>query len=564
MPPLPEGALAPPLPTPRPDDAEAAYRAALLANPKDIAALHGWAMLRRAAGDLPGATGLLTTAVGHGAGAAVAIDLAALHLEQGDLVPAERLLDRVARTAPPMAAVAFNYGLLRHMQGRLDAAIERYREAVRRDPAYLKARFNHAALLDQTGRHEEAIAALTALLRRWPGHADALVMLGTIHGKQKRFTEALAYYDTAEAAGSDLSTVVSQVALGFAHVCDWTRRDALLARILAALETDSPHVIDPFILLSQRDDPAEHLRISERFGAAVTRHAARLPRPKLRTGPHRGRRIRIGYLSADLHQHATAVLMAEVFERHDRDRFEVSAYSFGIDDGSPMRRRLVAAFDHFIHLGLEPPAATADRIAADEIDILIDLKGYTDSARPEIFALRPAPIQVSHLGYPGTLGVPWMDYAIVDPVVLPFDDHPLWSERIVYLPHCYQPNDRQRAAAPGEITRAAYGLPDSAFVFVCFNSPYKLTPDRFQIWMELLQELPGSVLWLLANNDQVAPTCAARPRPAASTPTASSSPAPPPTPSTWRATSWPTCSSTPPPTAPTPRRRTRCGPACPC
>jgi predicted O-linked N-acetylglucosamine transferase (SPINDLY family) len=489
----------------RPDDAEAIYRALLLANPKDSAALHAWGLLRRAARDLPGAARLLNAAVTHGAGVAASVDLAALYLEQGDLIPAERLLVEAARTAPAMASISFNLGLLRHMQGRLDEAIERYREAVRREPGYVKARFNHAALLDQTGRFEEAIAALTALLRRWPSHTDALVMLGTIRGKQKRFPEALACYDTAEAAGADLSTVISQVALGFAHICDWSRRDALQTRITRALESDSPLIIDPFILLSQRDEPAEHLRVSARFGAAVTRHAAPLARPKIHTRPHHGRRIRLGYLSADLHQHATSVLMAEIFELHDRERFEVFAYSFGIDDASPMRRRLVAGFDRFIGLGLEPPAASAQRIAGDEVDVLIDLKGYTDSARPEIFALRPAPIQVSHLGYPGTLGVPWMDYVIADPVVLPFADQPYWSERIVHLPHCYQPNDRQRPVAEVDTSRAAHGLPEDGFVFVCFNSPYKLTPDRFQLWMELLAAVPNSVLWLLANNDQVAP-----------------------------------------------------------
>ena len=198
--------------------------------------------------------------------------------------------------------------------------------------------------------------------------------------------------------------------------------------------------------------------------------------------------------------HATALLAAGLFEHHDRSRFEVTALAWDCDD-SPMRRRLEPAFDRFVDIGAMPDAAVAQLIREHEIDIAVDLKGFTRGHRCRILAGRPAPIQVGYLGYPGTMGAAWIDYLIADRFVAPPEAAQCYSEKLVYLPDCYQVNDDKRAAAGERPERGAVGLPEQGFVFACFNNTYKITPDLFAIWMRLLEQAPGSVLWLLRPPD---------------------------------------------------------------
>lgn len=208
--------------------------------------------------------------------------------------------------------------------------------------------------------------------------------------------------------------------------------------------------------------------------------------------------MRIGYLSADWHQHATAYLMAGVLEGHDRHKVTVTAFSLGPADGSPMRARLVAGADRFIDLATHDDRAAAQAVRAAGIDILVDLKGYTEGARPGIAALRPAAVQVQYLGYPGTMGTGrgGIDYVLADAVVLPPDREDYWDEAVVRLAGCYQANDAHRPIGPAT-GRADWGLPVDGFVFACFNAAYKLTPDVVACWARLLAVVPGSVLWLL-------------------------------------------------------------------
>jgi predicted O-linked N-acetylglucosamine transferase (SPINDLY family) len=209
--------------------------------------------------------------------------------------------------------------------------------------------------------------------------------------------------------------------------------------------------------------------------------------------------LRIGYVSSDFYDHATAYLIAELIERHDRDRFEIHGYSYGPDSGGAMRARLVSAFDRFTDIDALAHCDAAARIRADDIDILVDLKGHTHRARPKILAFRPAPVQVNYLGFPGTMGAPFIDYIVADDFIVPRDRQTLYAEKLAYLPSCYQPNDTRReiAAAP---SRAACGLPPQGFVFCGFNNSFKITPTFFAIWMRLLHQVPGSVLWLLESN----------------------------------------------------------------
>lgn len=265
------------------------------------------------------------------------------------------------------------------------------------------------------------------------------------------------------------------------------------------LAADGSGALPPFLFLSQPGvDAADQRRCSElwtrdRRAAAV---AARLALD-FRFSAAEGRKIRLGYLSNDFHDHATALLLIETLEAHDRERFCVNAYSYGADDGKTMRRRLMGAFDSFVDIEALSDGDTARAIHRDEVDILIDLKGFTANARSGILMLRPAPVQVNYLGYPGTLGEDICDYIITDDYVTPLASAGDYSESFAYMPNSYQP--RGRAGPIGTIpTREAMGLPERGVVFCCFNQAYKFTPEIFDVWCRLLDAVPGSVLWLLA------------------------------------------------------------------
>jgi len=208
-------------------------------------------------------------------------------------------------------------------------------------------------------------------------------------------------------------------------------------------------------------------------------------------------RIRLGYFSADLYHHATANLMAGLFEQHDRSCFEVIAFSFGPSKADAMRRRLEGAFDQFHDVGYLSDSGIAELATRIGIDIAIDLKGFTQHARSGIFAQRVAPLQVNYLGYPGTMAADYIDYLIADQDVIPSGHTAHYREKIVWLPHCYQVNDDRRALADDTFNRRGAGLPEQGFVFCCFNNNWKITPAVFSLWMQLLQRVPGSVLWLL-------------------------------------------------------------------
>ncbi len=215
--------------------------------------------------------------------------------------------------------------------------------------------------------------------------------------------------------------------------------------------------------------------------------------------PGRPRRVRVGYLSSEFHEHAIAYLLAGVLEAHDRSHFEIHAYSYGPEDHSPMRARLRQACEHFIDIAREPDDAVVRRIEADALDILVDLKGYTMGARSAILARRPCPVQVNWLGYPGTLGASFIDCLIADGYVIPPGRESAYSERVVRLNHCWQSNDRKRPVAE-PLARSEHGLPEPGFVFCCFAQAVKITPDIFARWMSLLRTVPGSVLWLAEDN----------------------------------------------------------------
>jgi len=255
-------------------------------------------------------------------------------------------------------------------------------------------------------------------------------------------------------------------------------------------------VLPPVLSVALLDSAADQLAAAQ----IVSRDKFLPARALWRGDIHRHERIRVAYVSADFHAHATSMLMAGIFEQHDRRRFETIAISFGRDDGSRMRGRVKQAFERFIDVRGKSDAEIAQAMREMEIDIAIDLKGYTSEARPAVFSLKPAPLQVNYLGFPGTMGASFMDYLIADRIVLPDEHKAFYSEQVVTLPGTYQPNDRSRETAEAPAGRASVGLPEQGFVFCCFNNSYKIQPSVFDIWMRLLRGVPESVLWLLDDN----------------------------------------------------------------
>ena len=390
---------------------------------------------------------------------------------------------------PNFAEAYTNLALALSSQGKLDEALVAYRRSIALNPNLAETYNNLGLCLDKLLRPDEAIEAFRQAIAVRPDFGDAACNLATLLGKREKFEEAVEACRYALAIDPNNAAAEVELITRLRHLCDWTNYASNTRRLFAL-----GNKVEPFVFLNVPSTAADELACAQAWIAKTPRG---MPFAHDRARPPG--RIRIGYLSADLRAHATAFLMAELFELHDRSRFETFAYSYGYNDNSDVRQRLETAFDHFVDVYAAPAPEIARRIYDDHIDILIDLKGYTGQAQPEILIDRPAPIQVNYLGFPGTMGADFIDYIIGDPVVTPLEHQPFYAEKIVQLPNCYQPNDTKRAIAPTP-TRRACGLPEQGFVFCAFNSAHKFTPEIFDVWMRLLAAVPGSVLWALSRS----------------------------------------------------------------
>jgi protein O-GlcNAc transferase len=278
-------------------------------------------------------------------------------------------------------------------------------------------------------------------------------------------------------------------------LCDWRGYSEECARVISGVRAGN--AVSPFALLSLPSSSEDQLSCAR---AALADEFRSPPEPVVRRQYVSRNRIRVGYLSFDLRYHAVGFLTVGLFENHDRSRFETIALSLCPDDGSQVRKRLESAFDQFRDMSLRSDDEIAKLIRGSEIDIVVDLNGFTQGARMHVLACRPAPIQVNYLGYPGTMGADYIDYIIADRIVIPEDQQQLYSENVVYLPHCYQANDDRRPISDVVFSRGQVGLPDHGFVFCSFNNTFKINPPVFDIWMRLLRKIDGSVLWLLEGN----------------------------------------------------------------
>jgi predicted O-linked N-acetylglucosamine transferase (SPINDLY family) len=432
---------------------------------------------------------------------ALAPELAEAHGNRGDLlgelgrhVDAIESYDRALVLAPDVIEDWFNRGASLSAVGRHTEAIANFDRVIAGKPGFAPAHVGRAKALFALGRHGDALTGVNQALDIDPDHAEAWLGRGHCCNALNRYDEAFANYDTALRLNPDLDYAAGARFHAKLDLCDWTNLETEAAQLLAAVRQGKPSSA-PFAFLAIPATAADQLRCARSY----VQEQPLFPQT-WRGSVDKHDRLRIAYVSSDFREHAVSHLVAGMFESHDREKFEITAISIGPGDGSELRKRLERSFDAFMDASSMRDDETAAQITKAEIDILVDLNGYTQGARIGIFARRPAPVQVNYLGYPGTMGADYIDYILADPTVIPEDQCAFYTEQVVWLPDCYQINDDKRPIASRTPARSECGLPEDAFVYCCFNNNYKIGPGIFDIWMRLLKETENSVLWLLDSN----------------------------------------------------------------
>ena len=440
-------------------------------------------------------------------------------------------------TAPASTAVLNNLGLALDAGGFRDRAIDCYRRVLAIEPDHADALGNlanaqfacndfsasaesydrlfairrnlpdatllrRAIALQKSRRLEEAEACFRDAAIRAPDDAQILTNIGSLCVEQARYGDAESPLARAVELDPANPYALAMLAHARQHRCQWQGIGGLftaLQRLLDAPRQGSSWNVAPFPLHAMPMPPQTHLRAARQW--VRTFHSGpSLPRPRPDASATPDGRLRVGFVSSDFRNHPVASLLTEVWERIDRGRLETFAYGIVPADTGPVGRRIARSFEHFTDVSADHVNAIAERIRSDGIAILFDLNGYTQNAKPEIFAMRPAPLQINSMGFPGTLGADWYDYIHVDHFVAPAAMQPHYAERFFHMPHAYVPSDTRRARDDMAPRRSDFGLPDDAFVFCCFNNSFKLLPEVFASWTRLLLAVPNSVLWLLGPN----------------------------------------------------------------
>jgi protein O-GlcNAc transferase len=512
-------------------------RAAIVADPAYALAHYNLGNLLREAGQLDEAAAAYETAIRSKPDYAEAFyNLGVTLQKRKDSDRAIAAYRRAGELRPTHAGTFFNLGNELRNCNRLDEATGAYHRAVAVKPDYAEAHYNLGNVLRQLRRFDEAATAYRACLRAKPDYALATISLGRILRAQQKFAEAEQLYTAALRREPNDTSLLERLAdvlrdqtksgaarlvyerilalqpdhaealAGLVHLkaslCDWRSREAdfehLMRTTQRQIAAGERTGLSSFATLSRPLTPEIQLSIAQTWAEETKRLTAEDRRVVNFAFERRSRdRIRVAYVSSDFYNHATSHLIQGLFGRHDRGGFEIYAVSHGKNDGSSYRKRIEADSDRFIDV-----AAISDREAAQSIydagvDILVDLNGYTQNHQLGISALRPAPVIMTYLGFPGSSGADFIDYAIVDKIVVMRSEERFYSEKLVYLPNCYQVNDREQPIDQSPIRRADCRLPEEGFVYCCFNNNYKLEPFIFDIWMRILKKVPGSVLWLL-------------------------------------------------------------------
>ncbi|MDZ4848081.1 MAG: tetratricopeptide repeat protein [Pirellulaceae bacterium] len=485
-------------------DAVSAYSQALVINPSLTDAYNGLGLTYRAQRNLESAIHSFQQAIVVSPGQADAhCNLGIVFHELGRPNEAIQALQQAINLQPRLAEAYHNLGNVFKSLWRVDLARKAYEDAVALKPNYADAIINLGNILHEQGQLENAKSVFQNACQIAPRSSDAFYNLGITLSELKCPAEATVAYQTALSINPQRIDALGSLLMERQHACDWNDLDRLTDEMVETVERSSPGDKEPsiapftFIALPKPISPELQFRCARRWSKTALSIPPGVATLDIRSVSQRKRgRLRIAYLSADFRRHAVAYMLPELLEEHDRDQFEVYGYSLGPNDGSSIRQRIVEAVDHFRDVRSLSFIDIARQIAADEIDILIDLQGHTLYAQAKLLALRPAPIQVSYIGFPGTMGADFIDYILVDSFVAPPEHQPFYTERLVHLPGCYQVNDSRHEISSKSYLRSECGLPDDGFVFCSFNNSFKLTPATFDVWMRLLTSIPQSILWL--------------------------------------------------------------------
>jgi predicted O-linked N-acetylglucosamine transferase (SPINDLY family) len=394
----------------------------------------------------------------------------------------------------------FNLGTAYDRMGRLEDAKRAYRSAIDLSPSFIQPHFNLGLVYERLKQPQAALAewqwVANTLSVHDQEHASYRLMamnnLARLFENERQYGDALDWLRKSLEVNPNQTDVLHHWVFLRAKMCEWPVY-AVPPNVDPALMYQSTSAL---AMISQSDDPEAQLIAARHY----VENKVNLNLPALSNGRAYGHeKLRIGYVSSDFSLHPVSMLMVQLFELHDREHFEVFGYCWSPEDGSVLRQRVINAMDHFQRIDQMSDADVARLIREQEIDILVDLQGQTFGARPDIFAARPAPVQITYLGLPATTGFPFIDYVIADEYLIPPEFAPYYSEKPLYMPDIYQVSDRKRVIAEAP-SRESLGLPAEGLVFCSFNNNYKFTPQMFDIWMNVLKRVPGSVLWLLSDN----------------------------------------------------------------
>jgi protein O-GlcNAc transferase len=407
--------------------------------------------------------------------------------------------DRAVALKPQLPQAWLVRGFMLNVFGNHREALSSYDRALALDPSLAQAWVGRGNVFLHLQQYDNALAAYGRALALNPNFADAWVGQADVFVQLKQPDKAIAAFDRALALNPDIRFAQGGRLHAKLFLGNWTNLEAEFADLVASVRAGNL-AVNPFEFIGMSTSAADQLACAKRFMA----DQASLP-GAWRGEIYRHDRIRLGYLSADFHNHPVAQLMIGLFEHHDKSRFEVTGLSCGLDDGSDLHERIKSAVENFFDVRTMTDDEVAELIRRRELDVLVDLTGLTQQGRFSVISRRVAPVQVSFLGYSGTMGADWMDYIIADPTIIPEDHFPFYTEKVVWLPDTFQPNayhtDEKTVAIQDHLpTRAECNLPENGFVFCCFNNTYKITPIVFDHWMRLLRAVPDGVLWLTKPN----------------------------------------------------------------
>lgn len=377
-------------------------------------------------------------------------------------------------------------------------ALENFKRAANLNPNSPEVFYNLGKVYDSLKEYKEAINCYEIAIQIWPDFAQAHFNKATALADLGMHDLAVVEYRYTYNLMPDMELLRGNLIHAEMKICEWHNLNSKIKVLLDAVNEGNDLASEPFSMISISDSEYLNLKLASSFTNAKFPNQAF--EKEYFKNKKKNKKVILGYFSANFHNHAVAYLVSEIFEKHDKEKFELVAFSFGPERNDEMQKRLQGIFDSFIDVKGKSDVEVAALSRDMGVDIAIDLMGHTQDGRPGIFAQHAAPIQISYLGYPGTLGAPYMDYIIADQIIIPECNRDFYAEKVIYLPNCYQANDSKRAISDQKFSRSEMGLPDDGFVFCCFNQNYKITPQIFDSWMHILHKIEGSVLWLLEDS----------------------------------------------------------------